>query len=102
HFLQSWLDGAAGQAVARQSVQLIKQLNGSLTGIYTQDGAKMANAQKTLKSSDFQMKGSWDGTTVHVHVGHICIWTLMCASGGRTSTPTTPATPNWRPRSRSS
>jgi lysophospholipase L1-like esterase len=75
-FLAAWLEGSSGQTLAKESVTLLDDLNGTLQSDYgTADTAGVAQA---FKSSDFAKGGKYDGTKVPVNVGLICKWTLMC------------------------
>ena len=81
-FLEYWLDGTSGQEAAQESVSLVGQLNTALGSAYTQYGVTPANASTTFDTSNWDLTGSWDGTTVPANVGIICNWTNMCTSGG--------------------
>jgi lysophospholipase L1-like esterase len=76
-FLAAWLDGSAGQTLAKESVTLLDDLNGILAGDY--GAAETADVADAFKSSDFGKGGMYDGKKVPVNVGLICKWTLMCS-----------------------
>lgn len=81
-FLGVWLDGAAGQAAAQQSESLAVALNTVLTGIYATAGAATADVATPFQTTDFDLTGSYLGTTVPQNVADVCNWTLFCSGGG--------------------
>ncbi|MGW4483448.1 GDSL-type esterase/lipase family protein [Amycolatopsis sp. NPDC004368] len=72
-FLASFLQGPAGQDLARQSVQLLQQVNGVLAGIYGQAHVSLADVETAFHTTDFS------GTDVPLNVATICSLTFMCA-----------------------
>jgi lysophospholipase L1-like esterase len=76
--LADWLSGPAGQATARESVTVLKELNTSLMKIYRKFHVKVANAQRAFASTNFRGKGSYNGQTLPRNVANICNWTHMC------------------------
>jgi lysophospholipase L1-like esterase len=81
-FLQSWLDGSAGQSAASESLKLVRQLNKVLRMDYRHYRVTVVDASKTFGSTDFGGTGTWNGMTLPLNVATICNWTLMCSSGG--------------------
>ena len=75
-FLAAWLLGSNGQSLARQSVPLADTLNGTLAGDY--GAADTADVAGAFGTSNFALRGSYQGAVVPVNVGRICNWTLMC------------------------
>jgi lysophospholipase L1-like esterase len=79
-FLAAWLQGPAGQALARLSVQLVTQYNDLLEAAYRGAGVPVANVQDAFATTNFT-----DLVTlptigqVPVNVARICQWTWMCA-----------------------
>ncbi|WP_326568510.1 SGNH/GDSL hydrolase family protein [Amycolatopsis rhabdoformis] len=72
-FLASFLQGPAGQDLARQSVQLLQQVNAVLGGVYTQARVPVADVETAFHTTDFS------GAEVPVNVAAICSLTFMCA-----------------------
>jgi acetyl esterase/lipase len=81
-FLASWLSGAAGQAVATQSIAGTDQLNGVLDQIYTAAGASTADPSSRFATDDTDPVGTYGGATVPVDVANVCRWTDACTSPG--------------------
>jgi lysophospholipase L1-like esterase len=83
-YLASWLAGPAGQAVARQSVQLTVLLNGVLTGVFTAAGVRVADVAGAFATTDLTtaapLPGGGEGPLA---VARICAWTWMCPGTGR-------------------
>jgi lysophospholipase L1-like esterase len=77
-FLDQWLTGATGQAVAEESEADTVALNGSLEQIYAAADAATADPASLFDTTDFALTGSWDGEVVPENVALICAWTLMC------------------------
>jgi lysophospholipase L1-like esterase len=77
-FLDQWLTGASGQAVAEQSESYAVALNALLGQLYSAGNAAMADPATLFQTSDFALTGSYDGMTVPENVALICAWTLMC------------------------
>ena len=77
-FLDQWLTGASGQAVAQESEQGIVALNSELGQIYGAAGAAMADPAALFQTTNFALTGSYNGMAVPENVALICAWTLMC------------------------
>jgi lysophospholipase L1-like esterase len=75
-FLAAFLQGPAGQELARQSVPLTQQVNTVLAGAYRQARAAVADVETAFHTTDFT-PGS---TGVPVNVAAICSLTFMCAA----------------------
>jgi lysophospholipase L1-like esterase len=81
-YLAFWLEGgAAGHAAARQSLGLVKQLNGALRRIYRRYGLRIVDGQAAFHTSNFGRDGSFDGQALPLNVDRICQWTHMCSFG---------------------
>jgi hypothetical protein len=79
-FLAAWLQGPAGQALARLSVQLVTQYNGLLEAAYQGAGVPVANVQDAFSTTNFTDQVVLpDGRQVPVNVARTCQWTWMCA-----------------------
>ncbi len=76
--LAFWLQGAAGQQTALQSVGTLLEFNNELTSAYRQFGADIANGQQAFDSTNFGMTGSFNGQVLPQNVANICNWTHMC------------------------
>jgi lysophospholipase L1-like esterase len=78
-FLASWLQGPAGQALARLSTDLIVQYNDLLEGAYGAAGVPVADVQAAFSTTDFDTLVSLPGFgQVPRNVARICQWTWMC------------------------
>ena len=79
-YLAAWLGGPAGQAVARQSVQLTVLLNGMLTGVYRAGDVRVADIGGAFATTDLTtvapLPGGGEGPLA---VARICAWTWMCS-----------------------
>jgi lysophospholipase L1-like esterase len=79
-FLADYLTGAAGQALAQQSVALDVSLNKLLGAGYRAFGIRTANVQHAFRTTDFTDTTTLPGVgTVPVNVARVCDWTWMCA-----------------------
>jgi lysophospholipase L1-like esterase len=78
-FLADYLTGAAGQAVARQSITLAGQINQLLTAGDKAFGARTADVQDAFSTTDFTATATLLGT-LPLNVARICEWTWMCAA----------------------
>jgi lysophospholipase L1-like esterase len=79
-FLAEYLTGAAGQAIATQSVTLSVALNELLGAGFHAFGVRTADVQDAFSTTDFTDTVSLPGVgTVPLNVGRICEWTWMCA-----------------------
>ena len=83
-YLAFWLDGTTGEQQARMSIQLLRQLNDTLSSVYASDGVTVASAFRQFGSNDFGGSATWDGQQVPTNVATICNWTWMCTPGGPT------------------
>jgi lysophospholipase L1-like esterase len=78
----AWLRGAAGEAVARQSLMLTTLLNQVLTGVYTAADVRVADVAGAFATSDLTTTADLPGVdTVPLAVARICTWTWMCVPG---------------------
>jgi lysophospholipase L1-like esterase len=79
-FLAAWLQGPAGQALARLSVQLVTQYNDLLEAAYQGAGVPVADVETAFSTTNFtDLVTLPDGRQVPVNVARICQWTWMCA-----------------------
>ncbi len=76
-FLAAWLDGPAGQTVARQSEVDVLALDDVLSGAYGAAGVPVAQVAARFDTVDFESKSSRAGS-VPTNVERICAWTWMC------------------------
>jgi lysophospholipase L1-like esterase len=70
--LAEWLQGPAGQALAKQSVQFTVFFNNVLESIYAAAGVPVADVQAAFQTTTFT-----PGLPLNVTL--ICAWTWMCA-----------------------
>ena len=78
-FLASWLQGPAGQALARLSTDLVVRYNEILEGVYAAAGVPVADVQAAFSTTDFDTLVSLPGFgQVPRNVARICQWTWMC------------------------
>jgi lysophospholipase L1-like esterase len=75
-FLAEWLQGPAGQSLARQSVQLSTFFNGVLDADYALFSIPVADVESSFQTTDF---ASIPFVGLPVNVGLICTLTWMCA-----------------------
>jgi lysophospholipase L1-like esterase len=87
-FLAAWLQGPAGQAVARQSVQISNVLNALETIEYQVFGMKVADVSGAFQTNNFTEVPVGSGT-LPINVATICTLTFMC--------PPPPSPPNIHP-----
>jgi hypothetical protein len=79
-FLAAWLQGAAGQALARLSVQLVTQYNDLLEAAYQDAGVPVADVEGAFSTTNFDdLVVLPTFGEVPVNVARICQWTWMCA-----------------------
>ena len=79
-FLADYLTGAAGQALATQSVSLSVSLNQLIDGGYRAFGVRTADVQDAFSTTDFTDTAPLPGVgTVPLNVARVCEWTWMCA-----------------------
>lgn len=77
-FLQYWLTGTTGQAVATASVSLLSGVDGSMATEYAAYGWRNADIFDAFQSANFLLLGHWQGKLVPINVMRICTWTYMC------------------------
>jgi lysophospholipase L1-like esterase len=78
-FLAAWLQGPAGQALARQSTELVVRYNDALEGVYQAAGLPVANVQDAFSTTNFDTLVTLPGFgELPVNVARICQWTWMC------------------------
>jgi hypothetical protein len=78
-FLASWLQGPAGQALARLSTDLVVQYNDLLEGVYQAAGVPVADVQAAFSTTDFDTLVTLPGFgQVPRNVARVCQWTWMC------------------------
>ena len=78
-FLAAWLQGPAGQALARQATELVVQYNDLLEGVYQAAGMPVANVQDAFSTTNFDILVTLPGVgPVPLNVARICQWTWMC------------------------
>lgn len=81
-FLAAYLTGAAGQALAQQSVALQAALNTIIAGSAASVGADVADVATAFRSTDFTpVNVPALGGLVPTNVATICAWTWMCQLG---------------------
>jgi lysophospholipase L1-like esterase len=71
--LAAWLTGPAGQALARQSLQFIHELNGLIGIIFRFARSRVADVAKAFSTDDMTLVNG-----VPLNVVRICQWTWMC------------------------
>ena len=78
-FLAAWLQGPAGQALARLSTELVVQYNDALEGVYQAAEIPVANVQDAFSTTNFDTLVTLPGFgQVPVNVARVCQWTWMC------------------------
>jgi lysophospholipase L1-like esterase len=78
-FLASWLQGPAGQALARLSTDLVVRYNDLLERIYQAAGVPVANVQDAFSTTNFDTLVTLPGFgQVPLNVARVCQWTWMC------------------------
>ena len=81
-YLAAWLRGAAGEALARQSLALTILFDQVLTGVYTAGDARVADVAATFATTDLSTPVELPGVgTVPLAVARVCTWTWMCVPG---------------------
>ncbi|WP_265444776.1 SGNH/GDSL hydrolase family protein [Flexivirga meconopsidis] len=79
-FLAAWLTGTSGQSLAKTSVQLQAQLNGSIESAAKGIEAPVADVATEFSSTDFTTtKTVAPYGELPLNVARICEWTWMCA-----------------------
>lgn len=71
--LAAYLTGPAGQALAKQSLTLIHELNGLLSIVFRFGHARVADVAKAFSTDDTTLVNG-----VPLNVARICQWTWMC------------------------
>ena len=78
-FLAAWLQGPAGQALARLSTELVVQYNDALEGVYQAAEIPVANVQDAFSTTNFDTLVTLPCFgQVPVNVARVCQWTWMC------------------------
>jgi lysophospholipase L1-like esterase len=72
--LAAWLTGAAGQALAKQSLTFVHELNGLLNLIFRVGRFRVADVAAAFSTDDFTLTPSG----LPLNVARICQWTWMC------------------------
>lgn len=80
-FLAYWLEGAHGRTTARQSLGLVREVNGTLHRTYRAAGLRTVRGQVAFSTHDFRRVGSFAGQTLPLNVARVCHWTHMCRFG---------------------
>ena len=79
-FLAAWLLGSTGQGLAKTSVALQEQLNGSIESAAKAVGAPTADVATAFSSTDFTDMVKVDPYgELPLNVARICEWTWMCS-----------------------
>lgn len=79
-YLAAYLQGAAGRALAQQSLQFAAVLNGLLTSTYTAGGFAVADVAAAFSTFDMTDQVPLPGVgAVPLDVARICQWTWMCS-----------------------
>jgi lysophospholipase L1-like esterase len=79
-FLAAWLQGPAGQALARLSVELVTQYNDLLEVAYQDARVPVADVEDAFATTNFDDLATLPTIgQVPVNVARICQWTWMCA-----------------------
>ncbi len=82
--LSEWLDGPAGQQLARLSAGLVVSYNRLLTAVYQRFGARVANVFGAFHSGDFTDMVRLPGVGMAPrNVATVCLWTWECAPAPR-------------------
>ena len=80
-YLAAWLQGPAGQALAKQSLTYINLLNGVLALGYLQNSFRVAPVAFAFQTNNFRTQNFPGLGEVPTNVGTICTYTLMCTAG---------------------
>ncbi len=79
-FLSYWLDGPAGQSLARRSVRIVDRLNRSVNLIYRRGGVRVADATAAFATLDLTHFVNLRGHgRVPLAVRRVCLWTWACS-----------------------
>jgi lysophospholipase L1-like esterase len=79
-FLAAWLQGPAGQLLAKQSVLLAHLFNGLLTTIYQAFAVRVVGVAHAFHTDNF---ARIPVINLPINVTLICAWTWMCAAAPR-------------------
>jgi lysophospholipase L1-like esterase len=77
-FLDNWLNGPSGQALARESVPGALALSALLRQLYSASGVAFDDPAALFQTNDFDLTGSYNGVTEPQNVANICNWTNAC------------------------
>ena len=77
-FLAAWLLGPPGQALAVQSLGLLRQVNGIETAAFDANRFRVARVDEAFRSEDFTPISAPGLGTVPINVATICTLTFMC------------------------
>lgn len=78
-FLAAYLQGTAGQELARESVTIVDRLNGLLADAYGAAGFETADVASAFQTDDFTDETTLPGAgQVPVNVANICALTFEC------------------------
>ena len=80
-YLAAWLQGPAGQALAKQSLTYINLLNGVLALGYLSNGFRVAPVAFAFQTNNFAVSTFPVLGDVPTNVGNICLYTRMCQFG---------------------
>jgi lysophospholipase L1-like esterase len=75
-FLAAWLQGPAGQALARASVDFLNSFNGVLATVFNAFHVPVADVSRSFSTSNFRVV---EAVGLPLNVVRICSWTWMCA-----------------------
>jgi lysophospholipase L1-like esterase len=79
-FLQQWLTGTTGKAVAVGSVTLLEAVNSAEATLYTLYGFRIADVATTFHTPDFVTQRTVAGYgLLPTNVAYICQYTFMCS-----------------------
>jgi lysophospholipase L1-like esterase len=77
-YLASWLEGAAGEALAVESAQAVAVVTGFLQETYATAGIPVADVAAAFRSDDFTNMAPAPNEHLPVNVANICEFTYMC------------------------
>jgi lysophospholipase L1-like esterase len=77
-FLDNWLNGTAGQALAQESVPSSQAFNALLGQLYSANGVAFDDPTALFQTTDFDLTGTYNGATEPQNVANICNWTNAC------------------------
>ena len=79
-YLAAWLQGPAGQALAKQSLTYINLLNGVVALSYLANNFRVAPVAFAFQTNDFRRQNFPVLGRIPTNVGTICTYTLMCVA----------------------